>query len=403
MRLLRLATLLCLGLGALGPAHAATHWVGTWGTSPGLRLASDEEMVKEGFFFQNETLRQAVRISIGGDIFQLSLSNAYNPAPVRIASVRLARRAHGTTVIPASDQPVTFGGRNEVTLTPNARALSDPIKISLPAGAELLISFQVEGPAYGGGVHYDTLQAVYAARGDLSAAASFPDDARKVTGWVYLSSLSVLLEENAGAVVTIGDSLTDGACSTFDANHRWPDRLAERLAEAGQAYGVVNAGISGNCLLTDPTRWQSDGENSLARLERDVFATPGLKAVFVLEGTNDIGTHPVDPTRVDALIAALRQIAVRSHERGLKVYCSTLLPFSGAGYFSAEKEAQRSALNQWIRNSTCFDGIVDFDQVMRDPVHPERLRAEYDSGDHLHANDAGYSAMAHAVPLDWFK
>ncbi|RXK53480.1 SGNH/GDSL hydrolase family protein [Oleiharenicola lentus] len=403
MKIRLLLVLVWLAPTLSGSVRAATHWVGTWGTSPGLRLGSAAEMQKEGFLFHDETLRQAVRISLGGEEFRLCLSNAYNPEPVTLDAVHLARRDRGSRLLPGSDRVVTFGGRTAITLTPNARVLSDPILLTAPAGAELLVSLHVAGRSFGGGVHYDTLQAVYAVRGDRTAAEIFPDDARKVTGWVFLSGLSVRAPARASAIVLLGDSLTDGACSTFDANRRWPDQFADRLNAAGRGRGVVNAGISGNCLLTDPARWLSDGENALARLERDVFAAPGVSALLVLEGTNDIGTHAVDPARVGALIAALQQIAARGHERGLKVYVGTLLPFSGAGYFSAEKEAQRQALNAWIRASTCFDGVVDFDQIIRDPTHPERLRAEYDSGDHLHANDAGYAAMARAVPLDWFK
>jgi len=403
MKILRRFALVGLAFGLVCLGVAAPHWVGTWGTSPGLRLASAGEMQKEGFQFQDETLRQAVRISLGGDEFRLCLSNAYGTEPVALGAVYLARRDQGSRAVPGSARRVTFGGREEITIAPNARVLSDPIPLSAPAGAELLVSFHVAGRALGGGVHYDTLQAVSAGHGNLAAAESFPEEARKVSGWVFLAGISVRASERAAAFVTLGDSLTDGAGSTFDANRRWPDQLADRLAGAGFKCGVVNAGISGNCLLTDPTRWRSDGENALARLERDVFSVPGAAALLVLEGTNDLGTHAIDPARVSALIAALQQIAARGHERGLKVYCGTLLPFSGAGYFSAEKEAQRTALNAWIRASTCFDDVVDFDQAMRDPEHPERLRAEYDSGDHLHANDAGYAAMARAVPLAWLK
>lgn len=403
MNILRFLVLAWLVLALRGSVSAATHWVGTWGTSPGLRLGSAEEMQKEGFLFQDETLRQAVRISLGGDEFRLCLSNAYNPEPVTIDAVHLARRDRGSRLVTGSDRAVTFGGQTEITLAPNARVLSDPIQLTAPSGAELLVSLHVAGRSFGAGVHYDTLQAVYAVRGNQTAAELYPDDARKVSGWVFLSGISVRASARADSLVVLGDSLTDGACSTFDANRRWPDQLTDRLNAARRARGVVNAGISGNCLLTDPTRWLSDGESALARLERDVFATPGVSALLVLEGTNDIGTHAVDPSRVGALIAALQQVAARGHERGLKVYCGTLLPFSGAGYFSAEKEAQRLALNAWIRASTCFDGVVDFDQVMRDPTHPQRLRTDYDSGDHLHANDVGYGAMARAVPLDWFK
>ena len=218
---------------------------------------------------------------------------------------------------------------------------------------------------------------------------------------------------SASAVVAFGDSITDGARSTVDANRRWPNILANRLAErhGGKKIGVLDAGIGGNRILHDATANVRFGVNALARFDRDVLAQPGIKYVIVLEGINDLGhagtSAPASETvSADDLIAGLKQMIERAHERGIKIFGATLTPFEGTafpGYFTPEKEVKRKAVNEWIRTSKAFDGVVDFEKAVRDPDHPDRMKAAYDGGDHLHPGDAGYKAMGDAIDLSLFK
>jgi lysophospholipase L1-like esterase len=223
--------------------------------------------------------------------------------------------------------------------------------------------------------------------------------------WFFLSRVDVTAPSQAGAIVTFGDSITDGYNSTPDTNNRWPDHLARRLMSAGGGIGVLNLGIDGNRVLNEIA-----GPAALARFDRDVLAAPGVTHVFVLEGINDLGITgllkegPL-PTAAE-LIAGHRQLIARAHARGLRIFASTLLPYEATaipGYFSEDGEKVRQAFNEWMRTSKEYDGIIDFDAVMRDPSHPARMLPRYDSGDHLHPNDNGYQAMANAFDLALVK
>jgi lysophospholipase L1-like esterase len=398
-------------LAAAAAASAQTHWVSTWGASPAPQLPDEAQMRSAKLTFENQTLREIVHTSIGSDTVRVRLSNAYGKTGVEIAAAHVALRGQGSAIVAGSDRPLTFGGRPAVTIPPNALVLSDPVKLALPAAGDLAISIFLSKPATGAGIHYSAQQTSYIGRGDLTAAATMPD-AATITSWVFLTGVDVLAPLSASAVVAFGDSITDGARSTVDANRRWPDVLAGRLAQrGGSKIGVLDAGIGGNRILHDAPSNVRFGVNALARFDRDVLAQAGVKYVIVLEGINDLGhagtSAPLSETvTADDLIAAMKQMIERAHEKGIRVFGATLTPFEGAlnsEYFTPEKEVKRKAVNEWIRTGRAFDGIVDFDKAVRDPKNPDRMGAAYDGGDHLHPGDAGYKAMGEAIDLALFK
>jgi lysophospholipase L1-like esterase len=397
---------------ALAAATAAqTRWTPTWGTSPAPQLAGESEMRSAGLIFEAQTLREIVHTSIGGSEARVRLSNAYGKEPVRVRAAHIALRSAASAIVPGSDRALTFSGRPMIEIPPNAEALSDPVGLAVPAGGDLAVSLFLSGPTVGAGVHYSASQTSYVGGGDLTGALSIPD-ARAITSWVFLAGVDVLAPESASAVVAFGDSITDGSHSTNDANHRWPDILAGRLrARRGASeIGVVNAGIGGNRILHDGTNVRF-GVNALARFDRDVLALPGVKYVILLEGINDIGhagqSAPLsEEVSADDIIAGMKQLIARAHEKGLKIFGATLTPFEGTtiqGYFSLAKEVKRKAVNEWIRTAKAFDGVIDFDKATRDPQHPDRMLPADDGGDHLHPGDAGYKAMADSIDLAIFR
>jgi lysophospholipase L1-like esterase len=392
-------------------AAGQTHWVPTWGTSPAPQLADETEMRKAGLVFETQTVREIVHVSIGGSEVRVRLSNAYSKDAAQIGAAHIALRAKDSSIAPGSDRALTFSGRAFISIPANADVLSDAVKLDVPAASDLAVSLFFPKAATGAGVHYSALQTSYVGPGDLTGAASVPSPVA-LHSWVFLAGVDVRVRDSASAVVALGDSITDGARSAGDANHRWPDLLAERLrARRGAAeIGVVNAGIGGNRILHDGTNVRF-GVNALARFDRDVLALPGVKYVIVLEGINDIGhagqSAPMsEDVSADDIIAGMKQLIERAHERGLKIFGATLTPFDGTtiqGYFSPTKEVKRKAVNEWIRNGKAFDGVIDFEKAIRDPEHPDRMLAADDGGDHLHPGDAGYKAMAEAIDLNLFK
>jgi lysophospholipase L1-like esterase len=402
---------LALSIAAALTAPAQTHWVVTWGASPAPQLANAEQMRAAHLVSENQTLREIVHTSIGGDSLRIRLSNAYGTKTLDIASVHVAVRSAQSAIAAGSDRVVTFGGRTAVSIPANAYVLSDPVNLRAPMAGDLAISIFVPRASAGAGIHYAAQQTSYIASGNQTAAPSLTD-ASKITSWVFLSSVEVLNAESAGTLIAFGDSITDGSRSTIDANHRWPDVLAARLLKVyGPRIGVLDAGIGGNRILHDPADNPRFGVNALARFDRDVLAQPNVKYLIILEGINDLG-HPGQSApaseRVSAedIIAGLRQMIERAHERGIKVFGATLTPFEGTtipGYFTPEKEIKRKAINEWIRNGHAFDGVVDFDKAIRDPQHPDRMLAKYDGGDRLHPGDAGYQAMGDAIDLALFR
>jgi lysophospholipase L1-like esterase len=402
-----LSLLFVITLKAAGP-----HWVATWGASPAPQLPDEKEMRLGKLVYDNQTLREIIHTSIGSDTVRVRLSNAYGTKPVEIGAAHIGLRAKGSQIAAGSDRALTFSGRASVSIPPNALVLSDPVKLNLPAGADLAISIFLPQAARAAGIHYSAQQTSYLGPGNLSGAEAFPDSAETMTSWVFLTGVDVLAGKSAATVVAFGDSITDGARSTVDANHRWPDTLAARLQarKSGQKLGVIDAGIGGNRILHDASANVRFGVNGLARFDRDVLAQSGVKYVIVLEGINDIG-HPSPGSLADEavtaedIIAGLKQLIERAHEHGIKIFGATLTPFEGtrSPYFTPEKEGQRKAVNQWIRTGNAFDGVVDFEKAVRDPANPNRMLPIYDGGDHLHPGDAGYKAMGEAIDLSLFK
>jgi lysophospholipase L1-like esterase len=344
-----------------------------------------------------------VRVSAGGDRLRVVLSNAFGTAPVDIGAAHVALRDHDAAVKASSVKPLTFGGRTAGKILPGATMVSDAVELTVPAVSDLVVDLFLPGDLGTGPspvtTHNGASQTNYlSGTGNHSGEPAMTAE-RTAGAWFLLARVEVASTPGSGTVVTFGDSITDGARSTLDTNSRWPDYLARRLAaRKGKTIGVLNAGISGNQVLGDGA-----GVSALARFDRDVLMQTGVTHVIVMEGINDIGIARSNPTpSAEDLIAGHKQLIARAHARGLKIYGATLTPFEGAAYWTTEGEAKRQALNQWIRTSGAYDGVIDFDQVTRDPAAPTKFMPAYDSGDHLHPGDAGYKAMGEAVDLKLF-
>jgi lysophospholipase L1-like esterase len=392
---------------ATSTAEPTAYWSPSWmaSTQP---IWNGDFVLPTGlpFQFNRQTVRQVARLSIGGSRLRVVISNEGGVAPLYIGAARVARHAEGSAVVEGSDRPLRFGGQADVTIPPGARLVSDPVDIALPALGKVAVSLYLPRPSQPAGFHFDARQIAYVADGDLTNAERLPTAATQWSTRVYVSGLIVETPQPPTTVVTLGDSLTDGNGSTPGANTRWPDALAERLV--GRNVAVLNAGISGGRLLKDGM-----GRAGLERAGRDVFAQPGVRAMIVLLGTNDIGWPggpfaPNEPAvRAEAVIQGLRQLAEMAHAHNVRIMAGTIAPTERAlegtpleGHYSPEKDKVRQAVNRWIREGGAFDAVVDFDAVLRDPARPSRLKAAMDSGDHLHPGDAGYRAMAAAVDLD---
>jgi lysophospholipase L1-like esterase len=394
-------------LAAPVPPAAPSHWITSWYAAP--QAGWDDGFVlpmNVPAWLERQTVRETVRLSAGGERIRLVLSNRYGRQPVQVGAVQVGM-ADGRR--PA--RPLTFSGHAAVTIRPGASVTSDPVALAVAPLAQLAVTsyFPVRTPI--ASFHWGAQQTLAIDAGNTAGIAPDPGPAR-VAGRLFLSAVMVEAPAAARTVVALGDSITDGNGSTPDADRRWPDFLAQRLARAGHAnVGVANAGIAGARLLRDGM-----GENALARFEQDVLDQPGVSDVIVLLGINDIGwpgspfAPAEQPVTLDELRAGYRQLAAAAHVRGVRITVGTLPPFEGAlegtpyaGHYSADKEALRTRLNAWIRSaaesSADFDAVVDFDALLRDPANPRRLRPDYDSGDHLHPGDAGYRAMAGAIDI----
>ena len=388
-----------------GPRGA--RWVGTWTASP--QAPEPPIVLATPAQFDNQTIRQIVHISIGGSRMRVRLSNEFGRTPLVVGSAHIARQmaGNGATIMPGTDRTLTFGGRAGVTIPAGAPVLSDPVDLDAPALSNLAISIHLPKPTPASTFHSLGVQTTYvSSQGDFTAAGTLPT-ASTTTSWFFLSGVSVATRRMPAAIVALGDSITDGFASTVDANRRWPNLLAARLqARPGlRNVAVMDHGISGNRTLHDLI-----GPNALARFDRDVLVAPGVKWVVLLEGINNIGLPgafglPQEVVSADDITFSYRQLIARAHEKGLKIYGGTLTPFEGTtfpGYFTPAGEVKRQAVNQWIRTSGAFDAVIDFDKAIRDPAHPTRMLPMYDSGDHLHPNDAGYQTMANVIDLGLF-
>ncbi|WOB09359.1 SGNH/GDSL hydrolase family protein [Piscinibacter gummiphilus] len=395
---------------AAAPAVAQaspTFWRDSWMASPQPLWSSDFVLpLGTPTQFERQTLRQVARLSVGGARLRVVLSNEEGQAPLVIGGARIARHAEGSSVVAGSDRVLRFGGQAEVHVPPGARVVSDPVDLALPALARVAVSIYLPRATAPAGFHFDARQTAYLASGDQTAARSLARDTTSLSTRAFLAGVMVDGAQPPVTVVALGDSITDGNGATPDADTRWPDALAERLAPRGVA--VLNAGISGARLLRDGM-----GRSALARIGRDVFSRPGVRTVIVLLGTNDIGWPggPFAPheaaMRLDDFTQGYRALAELARAHNVRLIAATLPPFERAlegtpleGHHSPEKERLRQAVNRWIRESAGFDAVVDMDRVLRDPARPSRLNPAYDSGDHLHPNDAGYRAMAAALELE---
>jgi lysophospholipase L1-like esterase len=384
----------------------ADGWIASWG-------ASDVFPIGQQINYQ--TLRQIVRLSAGGKQVRVRFSNETGLYPLVIGSAHIAKPPSDGpigTIDATTDHALTFGGLAGVTIPPGAAALSDPVDMDVAPLSTLAISLFVPrwtGPSV---IHPDGVATTdISGEGDFTAAAAIPSP-KTSTSRFFLNEVDVNASGQPATVVALGDSITDGYRSEVDANHRWPDRLAERLAarSGAEPVGVVNEGIGGNRILHDHPE-DLFGPNALARLDRDVLSVPGLRWVVLMEGINDIGHStsadlPEQDVSAEEIIAGMKQIIARVHQHGAKIYGATLTPYEGTtfhGYYQPAGEAKREAVNAWIRSGGSFDAVIDFDAAVRDPDHPTRIRADYDVGDHLHPNDAGYRAMGDAVDLKLFE
>jgi len=355
----------------------------------------------------NQTVRMIVRTSIGGHRARLKLSNAFGSTPVVVGAAHLARRGTSAGIVPGTDRALALAGKASFTMMPGVVVVSDPVDIDVPAGNDLAVSLYLPNDTGSPTTHATALHTTYVStEGDFTGQPEFPL-AGTTQQYYWISSVEVVAPTDAAAIVAFGDSITDGARSTPDTNNSWPTLLAARLAanKATANIAVINEGIGGNRLFTDAAGLA--GVGALARLDRDVFSHPGVKWLMILEGINDIGTlgssTTTTPIAKDDLIWVLQQVIDRAHAHRIRVIGCTLTPYEGAGYARENGEAIRSAVNDWIRKSGAFDDVVDFEAATREPNNPKRFKTEFDPGDHLHPNDAGYKAMADAVDLSIFK
>jgi lysophospholipase L1-like esterase len=385
----------------LARSDGSRHWVATWITA---NAASERPET-----FSNQTIREVVHTTIGGTATRLRLANTFGPRAVRFDAVYVGVQKEGATLVRASNHEVTFGGNRAIAIPEGAEVLSDPVSFVVGPRQNLEISLFTAGETGPATVHSSAFQTNYvSAAGNFSADEGANAFAKTMGSWYFLSAVEVLAPVTVkGAVVALGDSITDGASTRPDKNERWTDVLAGRMLANHNSIAVLNAGIGGNRVLTSSPCW---GQNALARLRRDVLKQVGIKAVILFEGTNDIGqpdtpaaaTNPcLSRTQVtaDEIIAGYKQIIVRTHAMGLKILGATILPYQGFAGWTATGEAKRVAVNHWIRNSGAFDGVIDFDSALRDPADPARLAPQYDGGDHLHPGSAGHEAMGNAVNL----
>lgn len=377
------------------------HWVTSWYAAPQPSWDSTYVLpTNVPAYLSNQTVHEKVRLSAGGQRISLVFSNRYGKQPVLIGEVCV-----GIAGDTRPCQRLSFAGQPHVSILPGATVTSDPLPLTAKPLSTLSVTSYLPASAAIDSFHWGSAQTVQVTAGKASGASA-PGKGKRVEGRLFLTGVMVEAPEKSRTVIALGDSITDGNGSTPDANRRWPDFLAQRLAPYGVA--VANAGISGARLASDGM-----GQSALARLEHDVLSQPGVSDVIVLLGINDIGwpgspfARTEAPITLDRLTAAYRQLITAARVRGIRVTAGTLPPFEGAlegtpfaGHYSQDKEQMRQRFNHWIRTAGVFDAVIDFDALLRDPAHPQRLRPAFDSGDHLHPGDEGYRKMAEAVDVE---
>ncbi len=348
---------------------------------------------------EGSTLRQVIHISVGGPTVRVHFSNTFGTGPLTITSAHIARSRGRSAIDLTTDRPLTFAGADSVRIAPGAMAMSDLLEYDVPALSDLAVTMLIGAAPADVTGHPGSRTTSFLQAGQWVSAAELPD-AATTDHWYLIAGLDVVAD--GAAVVTLGNSITDGRGSGTDRNDRWPDNLAGRLQSDPRTrhVAVLNAGIGGNTVIAGGL-----GPTALSRLERDVLSQSGARWVILLEGVNDIGgaREPGSAALVArSLLVAYRTIIDRVHARGLRIYGATIPPFGGSHYDGPEREAARQSVNQWIRESGAFDAVIDFDAALRDPAEPSRLLPWADTGDHLHPNEAGYRLMADAVDLTLF-
>jgi len=399
-------------------AAQRVSWVATWAASPQPAAPNPKQALAN---IDGQTVRERVRVSIGGEKLCIRLSNEFGSTPLRIGSVTVAVPTDPAGVTPGSIRSVTFGGQNSIAIPAGAPALSDPVAFSVKPGEEISVSIFFSARVTTPTLHHFSLKrAVVSQKGDHTRDEKI-EPAGTSRASIAVTAVLVPASPAQRLVVAFGDSITDGDQSTFDADHNWPSDLIRRISKtpATSSLAVVNEGIVANRLLSDCFIPNAGclGPGGLVRFDRDALAVSGITHIVLLEGINDICfpgakigddvlADPADMRTAKDLIAAYRQLISRAHARGVKIIGATMTPFEDVivpGYYSEAKEAIRQTVNKWIRTSRSFDGVIDFDSVLRDPDHPTRLSPKFASQDHLHPNDAGYQAIADSIDLSLFK
>ena len=381
---------------SVAPAGVA-RWLPTWAPSQSATVARPAAGTRDPVpTYANTTIRQVIHTTIGGERVRIRISNEYGDRPLKIGAAHIALRTTGSAIDAASDRAITFGGKPAAIVRAGAVLVSDPIVFGVPQLGDVAISLFLPDSSRTSTRHSLGVATTYVARsGNHTATSSFAADTT-LRSWIFLSGVEVVNPRVTSTIVAVGNSITDGLGATPDSNRRWPDILARRLLTSSEpARAIVNAGISGNRVLTLGT-----GPSLVSRFDRDVLMQPGVTHVIILEGINDISRSGVDTVSAEDIEDGHRQVVDRAHERGIVVYGATLTPFERA---QPENEAKRQAVNQWIRTSGVYDGVIDFDAAVRDPARPTRMLPAYDSGDSLHPSDAGYLAMANAIDLALFR
>jgi len=378
----------------------STHWVGTWTAAPA---------PAESVAFSNHTLRMIPRVSIGGSRLRVRISNAHGSRPLAIGAACVGLRSSGPAIVPGSNRRLTFGGDRSATIAAGALVVSDPVELPFAPLADLAVSVHLPQDlptSFGITGRYARQTNYISPPGDFSGEDVMPVG-RLTDDWYFVCGVDVVAPRETGAVVALGDSLTDANISTHDGHHSWPSQLARRLAarQSGRPLAVMNQGLGGNRILHDIR-----GDSGLRRFDRDVVAQPGVTHVIIMLGTNDLRNRwakPEEEVSAAQMIAGLKQFAVRGHARGIRVIAATLTPFENEtflpGAWNPKREKIRQEVNDWLRKTDAFDAIVDFDRALRDPDHLTSMLPIYDCGDHLHPSDAGYRAMGDAVELSLFE
>jgi lysophospholipase L1-like esterase len=417
LRMCRVALLLWCATAACqaqGPGVAPSQWVGAWASSQAVPSAKDGLDTGD---LHDVTLRQVLHLSLGGDALRLKLSNVFGTEPLHISSVHVARPLSASTgqIDAATDRALSFAGRAEVTVPAGAEYLSDPLPLPVAPFTDIAVSLHLDSVPAEQTSHIAAHQNSFLAHGDQTSLADLTG-ARKMDHWFFIAGAEVAASPGTAAIVALGDSITDGTGTTTNGNDRWLDDFARKLAlsQGIRQPAVLNAGIGGNRLLVD-----GRGPSAVSRFDREVLAQPAVRYLIVLEGINDLRRADMERLRpadeheahVRSITGAYKQFVLRAHAHGILVMGATITPDMDAVYSqpsvlerpSAAHEADRQAINRWIRTSGCFDAVVDFDAVVRDPGRPDHLLAAYDSGDHIHPSPSGYQAMADAIPLSFFS